>query len=302
MPRAARRPSAPSPAPSAARGFLAFRARCAEVYQTLENSFIRAPRPTPLGLVLAGGLSALVRAKPFETLWRELGSFFEDPRLRQLFGRYATYCGSSPFLAPATLMLVAHVELEGVWRVGGGMQRLPEAMARLAADKGTHFRTSERVTAVDVDKGRAAGVVLQSGERLAARAVVLNADVSALARAFWGRSRNGSGRSSRSRSVRCRRSPAASTPRRWASRSATTTSSFAPTPRRSSPTCLPSGGFRANPPSTSAPRTGATRGDGAGWRGRPSDSSASSTRRPPGTRRASRSGTSSHVFKAGWNC
>ena len=32
-------------------------------------------------------------------------------------------------------MLVAHVELEGVWRVRGGMQRLPEAMARLAAEK-----------------------------------------------------------------------------------------------------------------------------------------------------------------------
>ncbi len=127
----------------AAHGFLAFRRRTAEVYRTLENSFIRAARPTPLGLVLTGGLAGLLRAKPFETLWSELGSFFEDPRLRQLFGRYATYCGSSPFLAPATLMLVAHVELEGVWRVNGGMQRLPEAMARLAAEKGVRFRPSE---------------------------------------------------------------------------------------------------------------------------------------------------------------
>ena len=38
-----------------------------------------------------------------------------DPRLRQLFARYATYCGGSPWQAPATLMLVAHVEQEGVW-------------------------------------------------------------------------------------------------------------------------------------------------------------------------------------------
>jgi len=170
----------------AARGFLAFRRRTAEVYRTLEHSFIRAPRPTPLGLVVAGGLGALVRAKPFETLWRELGSFFEDPRLRQLFGRYATYCGSSPFLAPATLMLVAHVELEGVWRVTGGMQRLPEAMARLAAEKGAQFRHSETVTALELSGGRAAGVVLASGERLAAKAVVLNADVSALAEGLLG--------------------------------------------------------------------------------------------------------------------
>src|SRR5450631_2702350 len=117
---------------SAARGFVAFRRRSAEIYRTLENSFIRAPRPTPLGLILdAKNLLGLLRVRPFRTLWQELGHFFEDPRLRQLFGRYATYCGSSPFLAPATLMLVAHVELEGVWRLTGGMQRLAEAMTRL---------------------------------------------------------------------------------------------------------------------------------------------------------------------------
>ena len=66
---------------------------------------------------------------PFATLWAALGEHFHDPRLRQLFGRYATYCGSSPFLAPATLMLVAHVEQEGVWFVEGGMQRLADALA-----------------------------------------------------------------------------------------------------------------------------------------------------------------------------
>jgi 1-hydroxycarotenoid 3,4-desaturase len=166
----------------AVRGFQAFRQRARAVYKTLEHSFIRSPRPTPVGLMLrVGGLGELLRIKPFATLWRELGCFFEDPRLRQLFGRYATYCGSSPFLAPATLMLVAHVELEGVWRVSGGMQRLPEAMARLAAEKGVQFRHGQTVAEVALERGRIAGVVLSTGERLSAGAVVLNADVSALA-------------------------------------------------------------------------------------------------------------------------
>jgi 1-hydroxycarotenoid 3,4-desaturase len=46
-----------------------------------------------------------------------------DPRLQQLFGRYATYCGGSPWLAPATLMLVAHVEQQGVWSVTAACTR-----------------------------------------------------------------------------------------------------------------------------------------------------------------------------------
>jgi 1-hydroxycarotenoid 3,4-desaturase len=54
------------------------------------------------------------RTAPFSTLWSALGEHFSDPRLRQLFGRYATYVGSSPLQAPATLMLIAHVEQEGV--------------------------------------------------------------------------------------------------------------------------------------------------------------------------------------------
>jgi 1-hydroxycarotenoid 3,4-desaturase len=58
---------------------------------------------------------------PFRDLWRGLARHFHDPRLQQLFGRYATYCGSSPFEAPATLMLVAQVEMDGVWAVEGGM-------------------------------------------------------------------------------------------------------------------------------------------------------------------------------------
>ncbi|TVQ68848.1 MAG: FAD-dependent oxidoreductase, partial [Chromatiaceae bacterium] len=118
-----------------ARRFQEFCDRARRTYQTLEGPFIRDTRPTPLSLVgRAGirGLGGLMRISPYDTLWNALGRHFHDPRLRQLFGRYSTYCGSSPFLAPATLMLVAHVEQEGVWMVEGGMARIPEALASLA--------------------------------------------------------------------------------------------------------------------------------------------------------------------------
>ena len=104
---------------------------------------------------------------------------FPDPRLRQLFGRYATYCGSSPFLAPATLMLVAHVEREGVWIVEGGMARLAEALAELAR-AAAPIRFRRRVARIVVENGRAAGVETDEGERIAADAVILNGDAAAL--------------------------------------------------------------------------------------------------------------------------
>ena len=135
----------------AAAGFRGFCDRARAVYTTLERAFLRGQRPTPLGLtVRAGGLVPMLAVRPFSTLWRELGGFFADPRLRQLFGRYATYCGSSPFLAPATLMLVAHVELAGVWQVAGGMQRLPEAMARLVRQNQQSARLQWREFTIDL--------------------------------------------------------------------------------------------------------------------------------------------------------
>ena len=111
---------------------------------------------------------------------------FYDPRLRQLFARYATYCGSSPFAAPATLMLVAHVERQGVWLIEGGMQRLAQGLATMAERCGASFVYQRQVTRVLVEGGRACGVELATGERLAADAVIMNGDVSALGAGLLG--------------------------------------------------------------------------------------------------------------------
>ena len=172
-----------------ARGYRDFCARSRHIYRTLEQPFIRGALPTPLSLVRGAGLrglGGLWQISPFETLWKALGENFRDPRLRQLFGRYATYCGSSPFLAPATLMLVAHVEQDGVWLVQGGMHRLATSLAATGARHGAVFRYGAEVAEINVDGGRASGVRLAGGEQIAADAVVSNTDVAALAAVLFG--------------------------------------------------------------------------------------------------------------------
>jgi 1-hydroxycarotenoid 3,4-desaturase len=173
----------------AARGFLGFVERGRQIFETLDASFMRASRPNPLSLAWRvgwRGLPGLVGISPFTTLWAELGRYFADPRLRQLFGRYATYCGASPFQAPATLMLVAYVEQEGVWCVDGGMHRVAQVLARLAQGAGAVLRFGCEVRSIDVRNGRACGVHLAGDERLPADAVVFNGDASALAQGLLG--------------------------------------------------------------------------------------------------------------------
>ena len=169
-----------------------FRGFCDEsrrVFQTLRDPFLKASRPNPVSLTARVGftrLGELFALRPFDTMWKALGDHFCDPRLRQLFGRYATYCGSSPYQAPATLMLVAHVEQDGVWYVRGGMHALARGLAGVAARAGATVRTGAEVAEILVAGGRAAGVRLANGERLAADHVVFNGDVSALGQRLLG--------------------------------------------------------------------------------------------------------------------
>jgi len=167
--------------PADAQGYRDFCARSAAIHRTLVGPFIASERPSMVDLVRrVGDVGALWRTMPLRTLWSALGVHFRDARLRQLFARYATYVGSSPFLAPATLMLVAHVEQDGVWQVKGGMRAVALALHRLAEGQGARFCFGATVARVLVEGGRAAGVRLDGGEELRADAVVFNGDVSAL--------------------------------------------------------------------------------------------------------------------------
>lgn len=173
----------------AARGFLDFTRAAADAYGALRDTFLRASLPTMPGLVARMGVSGLrqfMQASPMKTMWSELGRYMPDPRLRQLFGRYATYVGSSPFEAPATLMLIAHVEQQGVWSVDGGMHGLARALAQAVERKGARIRYETHVDRVHVSGRRASGVVLKSGERVDADAVVFNGDVGALTAGMLG--------------------------------------------------------------------------------------------------------------------
>ena len=83
------------------------------------------------------------------TMHEANSSFFSDPKLVQLFDRYATYNGSNPYLAPATLNLISHVENSlGGYYLSEGMYSLVKALWNLALKKGVDFMFNHNVTSV----------------------------------------------------------------------------------------------------------------------------------------------------------
>ena len=166
-----------------ARRFHDFCKTTRQLYATLEGPMIRAQRPSMggfMGDLGFKGLGVLAQLGPMRSLWDQLGHQFSDPRLRQLFARYATYCGSSPWQSPATLMLIAQVEMDGVWSVEGGMVAMAQALERVARRRGAVFRYHSTCQRIEHRQGRVHGVHLQSGEFLPADRVIFNGDTGAL--------------------------------------------------------------------------------------------------------------------------
>lgn len=163
--------------PRDVEGYLAYLAYAARLYRLTGQAFIYGQPP---GLGTLRQVSALDAFKidPFRTMQQAIESFVQSPPLRQLLGRFATYVGASPYRAPATLNVIAHVELTGgVWYPKGGIYSIARALAQAAGELGVEIRTNVPVRQITVRNGAARGVILQDGTAIPARAVVANVDV-----------------------------------------------------------------------------------------------------------------------------
>lgn len=106
------------------------------------------------------------------TMAKEIERRISSPHLRQIFLRFATYNGSSPYFAPATFNIIPYVEAEfGAWYVRGGMVRIAQELTALAQRCGVTFRYQTTAAAWD---GR--GVTAQDDSYARADFLVCNGD------------------------------------------------------------------------------------------------------------------------------
>lgn len=111
------------------------------------------------------------------SLRQALEAQFSEPKVRQFFGRYATYNGSDPRRMPATFAMIPWVEFGlGAWSVGEGIHAIPRALHRVAADLGVSFHFSTPVRTLVHERGRVTGLRVRR-ETQDFDLVVSNADV-----------------------------------------------------------------------------------------------------------------------------
>ncbi len=168
--------------PGSGPAFRAYLDHGRRVWEVSRRTFFAGPMESPVDLVRRmQGPSDLWAVDPLRSLDARARSHFADPRLVQWAGRYATYSGSSPYAAPATLACIPWIEQSsGAWYVRGGVAGLADALGKVVAGIGVEVRNATEVEAVRADDEAVRGVRLAGGETVDADVVVANVDATHL--------------------------------------------------------------------------------------------------------------------------
>lgn len=177
------------PGPAAAAFGAAFGGQAGQDWRDLmarAATMWRLSRGPILGSPLAGWRSvAPLARRPSDiaamSVWRTLRGLgrasLDDPRLRLILDRYATYSGSDPRLAPAALATIPYVEQTfGIWHLGGGLGTLADALTRRLERLRVDVRLDTPVARIATDGGRVTGVLTADGQRFDADLVVSDVD------------------------------------------------------------------------------------------------------------------------------
>ncbi len=123
-------------------------------------------------------LPLLFKVKPLVNHYKNMSTYFDDPRLKAAFTFQDMYMGLSPFQAPATFSMMPYTELaHGVWYPRGGMYSLVGTLMSLAHQAGVEFAYQTTVESIEINQGKAQAVHLAGGSRLKADVILANADL-----------------------------------------------------------------------------------------------------------------------------
>ncbi len=141
----------------------------------LENSLHKLSTYTkPTGL---RGIANLWRLEMFKTMNQSLEKRFTNPKLVQFFSRYATYNGSDPYQAPATLNVIPHLEFEyGAHLPKLGMRQIADILVEQALRLGVTFHFNQKVKSINHHNKMITSLSLENNQEFRTDGVIANVD------------------------------------------------------------------------------------------------------------------------------
>ena len=122
-------------------------------------------------------VKALPKLTVTDSVYKRLSHYFKDERLRLSFTFQAKYLGMSPWECPGAFTILSYMEhAYGIFHPIGGLNQIPEAMAKVIKEEGGDVYTNKGVKQLLLDGKTVKGVELEDGSVEYADEVVINAD------------------------------------------------------------------------------------------------------------------------------
>jgi diapolycopene oxygenase len=171
------------PAHMPGRGYMEFLEYARRMYRLSEKVFFYKDlggigdmmRKPPTDAALLGDV---LRMRMHSTVAKTSHRTVTEPHLSQMTEHFMQYIGSSPFLAPAILSLIASAQGDyGCWYAMGGTRMVARALERVFIEQGGKVERGVGAKRIVVEDGRVTGVELADGRTIACDTVISNCDV-----------------------------------------------------------------------------------------------------------------------------
>ena len=163
-------------APTEIKAYNSFLNKAKQIYDKTASAFIFNPLFDSADFSSLNPLD-LMNINAFSSVHKEVNKQFDSKYLRQFFKRFATYNGSSPYLAPGTLNVIPHVELnQGGYYVQGGIHSITEVLFNIAKQQGVKFKFNCGAKQIHCVNQVVKGVYNNKGKLYEADLVVANSD------------------------------------------------------------------------------------------------------------------------------
>ena len=110
-------------------------------------------------------LKGITRLHVFQSVSSYIRKYFKSERLIQLLEFPVLFLGASPSETPALYSLMNYADMSlGTWYPTGGMNKIAEAMVKLAEEKGVKFRFNSTIDRLTVSGPKVKSLVINGAE------------------------------------------------------------------------------------------------------------------------------------------
>ena len=145
--------------PEDEENYIRFLGKSAELYKKTAQAFLFNPL-ADFKDFKSLNFWDLAKIDAFSTVSESVEKNFESNYMKMFFKRFATYNGSSPYKAPATMNVIPYVELaQGGFYVQGGLFSIARALESLCLKLGVKIHYNSPVSEISVKNRKVTGVV-----------------------------------------------------------------------------------------------------------------------------------------------